>query len=850
MSLPTPDAYNDAVQNPRLAFADAELANATVDCNGFGIPKALGGGFAITYRLSAQSGKSYAVRCFHKEVRNLQDRYSKIHSCLKSTQSTLFVGFEYQNAGIKVRGVGHPIVKMEWATGMTLGEYVERNFSNRSAIEQLRRSFAHMEAELAQRGIAHGDVQNGNILVSLQGQLRLVDYDGMFVPGMNKGGGSELGHKHFQHPARSAGDFTSTIDRFSFLVVDLSLWALTLQPDLFRQFSTGENILFSANDFADPTSSQVFASLMAVNDQSFQKAITSLTAICKSPVSSVPRLGDFLEGRNIPTAPASLLTARTTPQKYIGALPVVDASKFADVCGQIGDKVELVGKIVEVKNGSSRKGTPYVFINFGNWRQDCVRITLWSEGLKALGHTPDASWHGQWIVVNGLIDPVYDGKNRYKTITYRSVGITLSDRSQLHKVSADEALWRLGRGVRAGFSQAPNIIEPAASRNEDILQNLQGRPPKSPAQSWPTAVSPKPTTHSRPQTTAPSSTKAKNEAILKSLSQTGSRGSVATGASAGTQPGKSPTSKTGCLLILLISLCASGVMGFFGCGSTSHTPSSEKDSEVAVPAQSTQVATAEVINGRAISVKDGDTIVVLRGDAQITIRLEGIDCPEAGQPFGNKAKQATSDLAFDKQVTIRVTGKDRYGRTLAHVILSDGRELNRELVRQGYAWWFRKYSSDKSIGKLEAEARINRRGLWADAKPVAPWEWRAAFREKSNASSGDGEIVPNGVSIVALLPNPINEDAGKEWVTIGNSTKQALDLNGWKLVDKAGHVFMLSGKIMPGTTFIVAMGESAMPLNNDGDEVLLVDADGVGRSRVSYTASQAKSGAVVRFETQ
>ena len=568
MALPTPDAYNDAVQSPWLAFSDSELASATVDCNGFGIPKALGGGFAITYCLTGRNNK-YAVRCFHKEVRNLQDRYSRIHSCLKATQSPLFVGFEYQNAGIKVKGVGHPIVKMEWATGMTLGEYVERNYNNQAAIEQLRRAFVQLEAELAQRGIAHGDLQNGNVLVSPQGQLRLVDYDGMFVPGMNSGGGSELGHKHFQHPTRNAGDFNQTIDRFSFLVIDLSLWAMTLQPNLFRQFSTGENILFSANDFADPSSSQVFQALMAVNDQSLQKAVTSFAAICKSPISSTPRLGDFLAGRNIPIALASAPAARLSPQQYIGALPVIDASRFSDVCQHVGDKVELVGQILEIKVGSTRKGTPYVFINFGNWRQDCVRITIWSEGLKALGFTPDATWQGQWIVVNGLIDPVYHGKNRYKTITYRSVGITLSDRSQLHKVPQEEALWRLGRGEKHGDPVASQTNPPVADKNADILKGVQGgKKPASSKPSWPSSSSPTQTAPTRPQTAAPppSTVKSRNEAILKGLAPAGSnQSSGKQGPTSSSQPTKTPTNDTsGCLIALAIVIGIIVLIAIFG----------------------------------------------------------------------------------------------------------------------------------------------------------------------------------------------------------------------------------------------------------------------------------------------
>jgi micrococcal nuclease len=135
-------------------------------------------------------------------------------------------------------------------------------------------------------------------------------------------------------------------------------------------------------------------------------------------------------------------------------------------------------------------------------------------------------------------------------------------------------------------------------------------------------------------------------------------------------------------------------------------------------------ALAEEFTGQVVGITDGDTIRVLRGAEEIKIRLEGIDCPESRQAFGTKAKQATSDLAFGKTVTVQVKGKDRYERTLADIILPDGRILNRELVRLGFAWWYRKYSKYESLGKLESEAREAKRGLWADNNPIPPWDWR------------------------------------------------------------------------------------------------------------------------------
>jgi endonuclease YncB( thermonuclease family) len=104
--------------------------------------------------------------------------------------------------------------------------------------------------------------------------------------------------------------------------------------------------------------------------------------------------------------------------------------------------------------------------------------------------------------------------------------------------------------------------------------------------------------------------------------------------------------------------------------------------------------------------------------------LHGIDAPEKGQAFGQRAKQFTSSLAFGKTVVVRVRGRDRYGRAIGDVFLPDDRNLSQEVVRAGYAWRYRKYSADQGLAVLEAEARTTRRGLWADPHPQPPWEWR------------------------------------------------------------------------------------------------------------------------------
>lgn len=154
---------------------------------------------------------------------------------------------------------------------------------------------------------------------------------------------------------------------------------------------------------------------------------------------------------------------------------------------------------------------------------------------------------------------------------------------------------------------------------------------------------------------------------------------------------------------------------------------------------------AEAFQGKVIGVSDGDTITVLRDRQPEVIRLNGIDAPENGQAFSNRAKQFTAELAFGQIVQVIERDRDRYGRTVADVVLADGRSLNHELVRAGYAWWFRRYSNDTSLAALESEARAARRGLWADAHTVAPWEWRAAQRDGSAGTSSTIEASPGPV---------------------------------------------------------------------------------------------------------
>jgi len=135
-------------------------------------------------------------------------------------------------------------------------------------------------------------------------------------------------------------------------------------------------------------------------------------------------------------------------------------------------------------------------------------------------------------------------------------------------------------------------------------------------------------------------------------------------------------------------------------------------------------ALAAEFTAKVIGVSDGDTITVLHDKQPEKLRLAEIDCPEKKQAFGTVAKQCTDRLVFGKTVEVHVTGHDRYGRSIAEVHLPNGDNLNRELVVQGLAWCYRKYSHNADLLALEAEAKSNNRGLWSAPDAIPPWEFR------------------------------------------------------------------------------------------------------------------------------
>lgn len=143
---------------------------------------------------------------------------------------------------------------------------------------------------------------------------------------------------------------------------------------------------------------------------------------------------------------------------------------------------------------------------------------------------------------------------------------------------------------------------------------------------------------------------------------------------------------------------------------------------------------AQRLVGRVVGVTDGDTVTLLvDGRVQHKIRLSGIDAPEKAQPFGQRAKQRLSSLVYGKTVTAVGIKQDRYRRLIAKLLV-DGQDANLEMVASGYSWHYKKYESEQTAAdgmayaQAERDARLARRGLWADVSPVPPWDYRHRAR--------------------------------------------------------------------------------------------------------------------------
>lgn len=288
MVWPAPQDYAEAIQTPLLSFSDPELQQGTVHLNALGLPRCLSGAFATVFRMDCPDRK-VAVRCFLSNIEDQEERYAQISRFVLSDDLPYTVGFEYVRKGIQVRGEWYPILKMEWVDGDTLGTYLS-SVKDPALFGIFAGYFKQMTLELKRAGIAHGDFQHDNILIA-DTELRLVDYDGMFVPSLSGRRASELGHRNYQHPARDRHFFSDSLDNFSAWVIYASLRCLSFDPSLWNHLNAGNDcLLFRHADLRSPSQSWAFKVLDQHADQRIRRYSGVIQTLLEMPIQDIPSL--------------------------------------------------------------------------------------------------------------------------------------------------------------------------------------------------------------------------------------------------------------------------------------------------------------------------------------------------------------------------------------------------------------------------------------------------------------------------------------------------------------------------------------------------------------------------------
>lgn len=301
MSWPLSQDFNEAIQSPASSFADEELKSGEVALGPLGIPIPRSGNFADVYQITTKAGRKWAVKCFTRRVTGLQERYARIDEHLSRVRLPFKVRFNYLEQGIRVRGQWYPIVKMEWVEGFTLNEFVRDNLNKPMYLHALLQMWGKLCSRLRESDTAHADLQHGNVLLVPGATpnklgLKLIDYDGMWVPTLAERHSGEIGHPNYQHPLRLKDKlYTADVDRFPHLVIATALRALLVGgKPLWDQFDNGDNLLFKESDLRDVANSPLFKSLWSYPDPVLKALVGNLALAVGQPLNKTPWLDEIL----------------------------------------------------------------------------------------------------------------------------------------------------------------------------------------------------------------------------------------------------------------------------------------------------------------------------------------------------------------------------------------------------------------------------------------------------------------------------------------------------------------------------------------------------------------------------
>ena len=325
------DQYVYIIQNPDVCFpTNKYLQDFKPVTSNDGTPMYVSGGLGIVFKLQHKSNKNdiIALKCFVRIPPDQKKRYKKISEYINNNRLPYFVQFKYfeEKDGIVVNKVSYPVLMMQFVEGELLSTYLNNNLYNSNKLKEISEKFLKMLSDLKKINIAHGDFQEGNIMVS-GNDLKLVDYDGMYVPPLQGEKSIEYGLPNYQHPKRFSGeDFGPYLDNFSGWVIYLSIVALIYKPSLWTQFKAGnKQLLFTQYDFLNPDRSAVIKELEKINDSefNFNKLLQRFKEILKyQSLSQIPSIVDYTSGIAISSKPQVPVIPKPPPIPPYPTIPI------------------------------------------------------------------------------------------------------------------------------------------------------------------------------------------------------------------------------------------------------------------------------------------------------------------------------------------------------------------------------------------------------------------------------------------------------------------------------------------------------------------------------------------------
>ena len=264
MQYPLISEYVRAIQDASSNLD--KLAHLVPVLDDHGEPYRSSGAFAVVFKMKdEQTGKCYALKCFTEEQEGRAEAYRQIADELEFVDSSYITSVKYLDKEIFVDSSCEedefPVLLMDWIDGKTMETYIAENYQDNYAMAMLCYRFCKMAAWLRSQPFAHGDIKPDNIMVRPDGNLTLVDYDGMFVPAMKGQKSPTIGTKDFSHPLRTVDDFNETIDDFALASIALSLKAISMNSTLLDTYGASDRLLFSESDYRTPSSSKAISAL-------------------------------------------------------------------------------------------------------------------------------------------------------------------------------------------------------------------------------------------------------------------------------------------------------------------------------------------------------------------------------------------------------------------------------------------------------------------------------------------------------------------------------------------------------------------------------------------------------------